>query len=88
MHSVKTALPAGEFEYTGHDWHVELVEAPFPSEYEFDGQAVHDASAVCPVATPYLPAPQSVQSPFLTADLYFPFPHTAQLPPIVSALPE
>jgi hypothetical protein len=36
---------------------VQLVKAALPvGEVELVGQAVHDASAVCPVAVPYLPA--------------------------------
>jgi hypothetical protein len=36
---------------------VQLVKAALPAgETEFDGQAVHDAPEVCPVAVPYLPA--------------------------------
>jgi hypothetical protein len=35
----------------------QLVKAELPAgEMELVGQAVHDASAVCPVAVPYLPA--------------------------------
>ena len=36
---------------------------------------------VCPVAFPYFPAPQSLQAPLLTADLYFPDTHNVQVPP-------
>ncbi len=36
---------------------VQLVKAALPAgELEFDGQGVHDAAVVCPVAVPYLPA--------------------------------
>ena len=36
---------------------VQLVKAALPAgEVELVGQAVHDASVVCPVAVPYLPA--------------------------------
>ena len=35
----------------------QLVKTALPAgEVEFDGQAVHDASVVCPVAVPYFPA--------------------------------
>jgi hypothetical protein len=33
VQDVKAALPAGEFEYIGHDPHVEFVEAPSAVEY-------------------------------------------------------
>ena len=36
---------------------VQLVKAAMPAgEVELDGQTVHDASVLCPVAAPYLPA--------------------------------
>jgi hypothetical protein len=35
---------------------VQLVKAALPAgELEFDGQGVHDAAVVCPVAVPYFP---------------------------------
>ena len=37
---------------------------------------------VCPIAFPYLPAPQSVQLPLPAADLYLPATQRAQFPPL------
>jgi hypothetical protein len=58
---------------------VQLVNAALPEgELEFDGQSLHvDASAVCPVAFPYLPAPQAVHDASEVcpaATPYFPAP--------------
>jgi len=56
VHSVKVALPAGEFEFTGHNLHVELVEAPFASEYVFGPHSTHVPRVEVPTAVEYLPA--------------------------------
>jgi hypothetical protein len=56
VHSVKAALPAGEFEYTGHDLQVEFDEAPFPSEYVSGPHLTHVSTVEAPTAVEYLPA--------------------------------
>jgi hypothetical protein len=84
----RALLSEGEIEFGVQVVQEVSPDPPVPTRYFPTPQAVQDASVVCPVASPYLPATQSVQSPFLAADLYFPFAHTAQLPPVVFALPE
>jgi hypothetical protein len=56
VHSVKAVLPAGEFEYTGHDLQVELDEAPFASEYVCSPHSTHVPTVEAPTAVEYLPA--------------------------------
>ena len=60
MHPVKALLPAGEFEYSGHDLHVELVEAPFASEYVCGPHSTHVPTVEAPTAVEYLPAPHAM----------------------------
>ena len=62
MHSVKAALPAGDFEYTGHDLQVELDEAPFPSEYVCGPHSTHVPTVEAPTAAEYLPASHPMHS--------------------------
>ena len=62
------------------------------SESEYAVHAVHDASAVCPSATPYLPAPQGVQKVLVfvlpTLSLYVPATHAVQFTFVSLALPK
>jgi hypothetical protein len=75
---VKTELPASELELDG-----QLLQRADPVDtlYFPATHTVQDASAVCPVASPYFPVPQAVQSPLPAADLYFPATHAMQVPP-------
>ena len=69
MHPVKALLPAGEFEYSGHDLHVELVEAPFASEYVCGPHSTHVPTVEAPTAVEYVPAIHDLHSrnPFCAA---------------------
>ena len=83
MHPVKAILPAGEFEYSGHDLHVELVEAPFASEYVCGPHSTHVPTVEAPTAVEYVPAPQSVQLADPVDSLFFPATHAVHVPPSV-----
>ena len=70
-------LPGGETVFWGQGTHVLSVATPYlPAP-----QAVHDASAVCPVSFPYLPAPQSAHVADPVNDLYLPATHDVHEPP-------
>ena len=61
---------------------VQLVADELPAgELEFAVHAVQDDSEVRPVAVPYLPAPQFVQSADPVDVLYLPATHAVHVPP-------
>ncbi len=75
-------LREGEFEFGVQSIHDSSPDPPVPTQYFPEPQAKPDTSAVCPVAFPYLPSPQSVQLPLPAEDLYLPATQRAQFPPL------